>query len=112
MDLEKNGFKTSEFWVAIATVTAGSLVLLGKIDSYSYPVATDIISRTLESICLIITQAVIIYKYMSMRHHLKSEHMEIKKNNSIEQTAGSIDKKNENLDNIVEINNSQSQEPK
>lgn len=79
MDLEKSGFKTTEFWLAIATVAAGTLVLMGKLDTYNYPMATDIISKTLESICLIITQGAIIYKYLHMRHQLKSGHLELKK---------------------------------
>lgn len=79
MDLEKSGFKTTEFWLAVGTVAAGTLVLMGKLDTYNYPMASDIISKTLESICLIITQAAIIYKYLHMRHELKASHLELKK---------------------------------
>lgn len=81
MDLSKSGFKTTEFWLAIATITAGTLVLLGKLDTYNYPMATDIISKTLESITIIIAQSAIVYKYMCMRHHAKVTIAEARKNN-------------------------------
>jgi hypothetical protein len=67
----KPGFKTSEFWLTLGTFIVSGLVLTGVISQDNNDQTGALVSHVITSVCMILAQAGVVYKYISSRHEAK-----------------------------------------
>lgn len=65
------GWKTTDWWITLATFVVTGLVLTGVVSQDSSGDTINVISHTVESVGMILAQWGIISKYLSNRHSLK-----------------------------------------
>ncbi len=70
--MEKPGWKTTEFWMALATALISVLVVLGLVSPTDSDAASGAISNAITSIFALVANATVIYKYIHSRTELKS----------------------------------------
>lgn len=76
MEEMKPGWKTTEFWIALAGQLLGLLAVLGVVNSEAQAALSDALTKAITAAGVVLANVLVVWKYISARASVKQAHVE------------------------------------